>query len=280
MRNLREFVRACTGDTIDSYGEIVREERFFCAVLFHLLLADRSMLRRFLGHCKVENAEQLDLAKARVFVEYAMARDLWNKMGKRKKENEKGNSCKAQFVGKWVPGLKSKLPEDFSSEAIWDFNERIVSARASADYIQSPARWNITKICKLFEGDCKSIKAACKLKWAFNVKPDIVIELGNESVVCVEAKVESGEGKYPTGSEDIKALESVFEKGKRWNQTTIQQFLMEEVLGFKSVYPVFLGMKLLEEHVSVTWHDIFKDVAEGEPTVNAAKKQIENWKKG
>ena len=43
-KSLREYLKDGKGREITGYGQVVREERFFCAVLFHLLTSDRDFL--------------------------------------------------------------------------------------------------------------------------------------------------------------------------------------------------------------------------------------------
>ncbi|NLV42877.1 MAG: hypothetical protein GXY07_00080 [Candidatus Hydrogenedentes bacterium] len=43
-KSLREYLKDGKGREITGYGQVVREERFFCAVLFHLLISDRDFL--------------------------------------------------------------------------------------------------------------------------------------------------------------------------------------------------------------------------------------------
>ena len=47
-------------------------------------------------------------------------------------------------------------------------------------------------------------EAVCKFKWAFNIKPDIVIHTSLESAVCIEAKLESDESTYPKNKKETK----------------------------------------------------------------------------
>jgi hypothetical protein len=58
------------------YADVVREERHFCAVLFHALMRCEDNLKKFLFQCGVKDAFTRDLSDAAVYVEYAYARNL------------------------------------------------------------------------------------------------------------------------------------------------------------------------------------------------------------
>ena len=87
--NLKEFVnqnRREGQEEVSGYANVVREERYFCAVLYHCMLSDRDGMQRFLGLCGLPEP---DWRKVKgVFVEYAMARDLWNCLGEDTTKNQ------------------------------------------------------------------------------------------------------------------------------------------------------------------------------------------------
>lgn len=262
-KSLREFVRDERDKEIASYGQVVREERFFCAVLFHLLISDQGFLEKFLEKCGVVKVE---LSEVRVFIEYAMARDLWNSM----ERQEEVNQNRAQFLKEWVPSLKEYVPRDFNSDSVREFNRRLVSGPPSEKYIQSPARWSEEKIKTLLISDKDKVKVACMLKWAFNIKPDIVIEYGNKRVVCIEAKVESPESKYSCNFKDNEGRKDTITGA----QTEVQKFLMEKILGYETK-SIFLSKNTYNKEggvVSLIWKDVFEPVRDCNPMVKVAKK--------
>lgn len=222
--SLRTFVEKATSRSISGYDAVVREERYFCAVLYHCMLSDRDGMQRFLQLCGVKSTEE---ARRKVFVEYAMARDLWHCL--------ESNEAKRRFLLD-----HANLPKDM--EDISDpktFNERLVAGTPSPGHIQSPARWKLDKV----EGISKEARM---LKWAFNVKPDIVIELDKNEAICIEAKVESSEAVY----------------AGKVPQTCVQHFLMKEVLGYET-HMVFLSPKHEKKSCqelkirSVTWSEAY-----------------------
>lgn len=270
MTSLRELAG------FKSYGDVVREERFFCAVLFHLLLSCERALEAFLKLCRVET-DGLDLGKVRVYVEYAMARDLWHTL----EESAEPNENKKKFIQAYVPLLSEKA----NILEIGTFNERIVAGPVSCKHIQSPGRWDLKEIYKLLKSVepnniCdEEFRMACRLKWAFNVKPDMVIEVDENRVVCIEAKMESGEANY-----SIDALPDDAKGKFTANQTEIQKFLMTDILGFEKdkFHQVFLSKSnkgKQGEPVFLTWAEVFDKVLEAIPgdtaiMVELARKRI------
>jgi hypothetical protein len=252
----RVSLRSCAGQDGKAfrggYGAVVREERFFCAVLFHLLLSKSTseiLLRRILKESKVPDAEHRDLSSVRVFVEYAMARDLWNSLGM----GCDANGVKQQFILDWLSN-QTRLSKHTE---VREFNQMLGANPVSDNYIQSPARWGITTIHDNFR-DPVVVERASQLKWAFNVKPDIVIELDEDSVVCIEAKVESGQDVYSNGL------------GFSQTQCEVQSFLMRELLGFKNVYEVFLAPPPIKNNGkgSPTTHVTWTSIVEGAQSTN------------
>jgi hypothetical protein len=72
---------------------------------------------------------------------------------------------------------------------------------------------------------------ACRLKWAFNVKPDLVIQTSPASAICVEIKVDSKEGSYSMSRADSRF---------GMTQTGMQKYVLETLLGYKTEF-VFLS---------------------------------------
>lgn len=244
--NLREFVK--TNDPnieLGGYSDIVREERYFCAVLFHYMLQNHEGAKSLVNKITQGNGQIKG-----IFIEYAMARDLWKCIGDK-------NEAKRIYISQ---ALSLDLPQ----KSIEEFNRLFVARKPSVTDIQSPARWGITTI---FTNplDTETKVKACKLKWAFNVKPDIVIELDNNGVICIEAKVESDEGCYAGTSEEKKTMikclgEDGAAKFKDCSrQCAVQEFLMKDVLGYEPVYNVFLslGEKDKQGAVNLSWKEAF-----------------------
>jgi hypothetical protein len=66
------------------------------------------------------------------------------------------------------------------------------------------------------------------LKWAFRVKPDLVITDGKNGAVCVEAKLTSGESSYP-----LTAAERAIWGSPTVTQREVQRFMMRVASQFR-----------------------------------------------
>jgi len=118
-----------------------------------------------------------------------------------------------------------------------EFNAFFVGGTgASGEYIQSPANWQLRWLSDSLPRDSDLI-VATKIKWAFRVKPDIVIHTDNQHALCIELKFESGEGFYPSASAEKQILidRGLFGAGHTKlfpiYQKHLQKFLMEDLLG-------------------------------------------------
>ena len=232
----------------EDYVRYCREERNFAAVLYHLLL-DEKRLEAFLDLIGVSAPEG---GVARVYFEYADLRDLWaaSKQGDDvEAQNQRYREAIVFMLGR--PDLA--LPVDCKA-----FNEFFIgqgSKAASATYIQMPSRWSDSQFLKWFDiGGNDFAKRACKLKWAFNAKPDLVLHLVHDRVVCIEAKLESGVGAYrvkadqPAGCFDM-------------TQTELQEFILQDLLGYAADFVIISkGHKDAPKAPwrRYTWHEVFE----------------------
>jgi hypothetical protein len=164
-----------------------------------------------------------------VYFEYAKVRDYWSRLS--------GGQKKFDFVRSTLGRLVdiSKLPA-YKEGKECDFNKKLVERKkVSADEVESPGNWGVKSLSKIFEQNDKDFRAACCFKWTFNIKPDIVIETGRGSVVCIEAKLESQEGHYPSQPEEKeefrRRLNSAGTRSSPYvRQTEVQRFMVEKVL--------------------------------------------------
>ncbi len=100
--------------------------------------------------------------------------------------------------------------------------------RNASSNIESPGHWRPAVFKDSFEkihlgaAECKeAIKAATYLKWLFNIKPDLVIQISEKKAICIECKYESRESIYGD------------KKGVHIHQTELQEILMTKILGFE-----------------------------------------------
>jgi len=245
MENIRQIAKLNP-----RYSEIVREERNYAAVLYHALM-DRDNLRTFLSQIGITDGVTEDFG---VYFEYSMLRDLWNQIDDNAID---ANAVKRDIIRGFLrmDGIADILQKD-----VYEINRFFgVAGNPSRDCIQYPGRWAMAKYDpNIPDTDNEGFLRTCRFKWAFNIKPDLVIHLSKDRAVCIEAKYESGEGSYP-GSEREKAI---FKRRglPGVGQLDIQRYMMTELLGIQTdfVYLVFDGSTPPQNGVlTITWREAF-----------------------
>jgi len=228
----------------DGYEPLCREERNFAAIVHHLLL-QQANLTRFLR--LVGSPEPTERERTAVFFEYAYLRDLW--------DTRASDPILARAaILDWL-----SPPAHYGLErlAILEWNTFFGAAPlASSVAIQNPGRWSISSFSKNITEDDFFLRA-CMFKWAFNAKPDLVIHTGESSAVCIEAKLESGEGRYPASAPD--KAEFTRRGLARVRQTEVQTYLMGKMLGFQTTYVLLVRSPAArsETHRIITWKECF-----------------------
>lgn len=240
MDNIREFLGHHTG-----YHTINREERNLAAILYHVLLQGNNLitfLETISCDCIVE-PEQMG-----IYFEYAYLRDLWF--------NIKENEIKRQIIYKF---LKPNNLADLKRYSTMEFNTYFGAVpKPSEKYIQSPSNWSISKYKETIDDKEEFLKVS-RFKWAFNAKPDIVIHSSHDTAICIECKVESGEGKYP---QDHDEAEEFRRRGlDRVTQTSIQEYIMK-LLGIstKHIYLVQKEGATSNTHTTLCWKQAFSNL--------------------
>ena len=230
----------------EGYYKINREERNLAAIFYHaLLLGDN--LRIFLD--KIGYQFAVVDKEMGIYFEYAYIRDLWYNI-------KQGNDFKRKLI---LDLLQLKNRKELETKTILEFNQYFGDVpRASATDIQSPGNWSIPYYNENILDNDDFLKV-CEFKWCFNAKPDIVIHTSNDTAVCIEAKLESKEGKYPASDKE-KAIFNT--RGlNHVGQLSIQKKIMEELLGIQTEY-IFLVQKKSETvtHKAWTWKEVFEDL--------------------
>jgi hypothetical protein len=140
------------------------------------------------------------------------------------------------------------------------FNRAFVAGRQSIDQLQSPGRWSASQLAKLHAEDPKLARSACRLKWAFNAKADLVIHTGPKTAVCVEIKLDSKTCVYKMSS-DAKTL--------KMSQLGLQQFVLESLLGFTTRFALIGPTKvpaarpddpMRSKVEALSWRRVFESV--------------------
>jgi hypothetical protein len=234
------------------YWDMCREERNFVALLYSALL-QKGNLSRFLDNLHqrgIAGGEWItDVETIEVYVEFSLLRDLWDRT--------RPDPATALNTIYGLLGTPPFTPEQNTLE----FNSGLVGGPPSSTWIQNPGRWSIAKIDQLIPaGHDRDFLRACKFKWSFNVKPDMVMQQheGNRAIV-VEAKFASPLGRYPSSAQE----KAIFAQRHlpRVTQLDIQRFLFEEVLGVTYV-PLMIKEKRGKVPSDptcseITWTDAF-----------------------
>jgi len=190
--NIRSYI-----EKSGRYFEYNREERNLAAIFYHALLLEGN-LEIFLQ--KLGHPFPVLKSELAIYYEYAYLRDLWFKIGD---DNE---TKRALILDTLNPNNKDTL----HNLSIFEFNHYFGAApQPSSKFIQSPGNWSISSFDANIKSNDEFIKAS-KFKWCFNAKPDIVIHTSNNSAICIEAKLESEEGKYPSSKADRTSFSPAF----------------------------------------------------------------------
>jgi len=244
------------------FYEFVREERLFCATLAHLLMERGPNLATFLElvNTRLPADSRLPtgrLEEAQVYVEFTFLRDYWNRLGR---DNEAKRRLILRLLSR-VDRLGRYQDESFP-HTISEFNEFFMGepGRRIQHDIGYPGQWSVTTIFERFRKEPEEFRGFCRFKWAFNIKPDMVVLVPGSTPLCVEAKLESKEGWYPTRRRECEIFDELFglEQG-RVRQIELQQFMFRVLLG-EPCHSMLIGQIVGagSEVPFLTWEEVFR----------------------
>jgi hypothetical protein len=249
--NLRQLV-----GIDEPYFQLDREERHLAAILFCILNykdnAERALHSGDLNW-------NINPAEFGIYLEYSYPRDLWNKMGVKAESNNRKRDVIIELLGSH--GFDTSRITSLKQEK--DFNAFFIDdIRASDRYIESPANWRLTQLARSLpaKSDDNDLLTACKIKWAFKAKPDIVIHGDREHALCIELKLESDESSYPSEPDEKKLLRDrgLFAPKKvlplPMSQTDLQKFLMTDLLGLDCRF-LFITRHKTSSAECLSWFD-------------------------
>ena len=249
IRALLEFNR--------NYSHINREERNLAAILYYALFHNDNT-QRFLT--LIGDHDECDSGGFGMYFEYSFLRDLWRNIDK-ECDRDRSNELKRQAI---LELLKPANADELRAKSTLEFNKYFGCVpRSSATFIQSPSKWSImgnprAGVDGLRETirDDNLFEKACRFKWAFNIKPDIVIHKSRDSAVCIEAKLESGEGGYPSRPSE----KQVFAKLRKITQTELQRYMMKELLGVRTKFILLVKKPTRgsDSDETLTWREVFR----------------------
>lgn len=263
MSNIREFM-----GFKESYYMINREERNLAAILYHLLLS-KDNLQKFLGLTGSPNVSA-KLDEIEIYFEYAYLRDLWHIIDNKDINLEDSNAKKRSLIYSFLKPSNINTLKDMSNDEFNRYFGAVPQGKTSI-IIQSPSNWSIYRYCQNIIDNHEFLKVT-KFKWAFNIKPDIVIHTSLNEAICIECKLESNEGYYPSGNTEAKIFKSR-DIGKV-PQTKIQEYLMNDLLGINThfIYLVQKGVSTTQSYDTLIWKDVLSKMC-----LDDCPKFIVNW---
>lgn len=252
---------------LENFYQFVREERLFCAVLAHLLLQRGPNLDRFLQlvNAKLPIQDRISAIQpdeAQIYLEFSYLRDFWDTLG----ADNDANDAKRKFIftllGR-IPDLEYLRSQDFPA-SIPEFNGSFMGPRGFhvLNDIVYPGRWSVAELAMRFGDNRAVFRAFCCFKWAFNIKPDMVLLFPDSPHICVEAKLESREGSYPSSNKEQLIFNDIFGPGQgRVGQLELQRFMFQYHLA-APCRSVVIGRAPLQQpeepsHVFLSWDEVF-----------------------
>lgn len=246
-----------------TYAMVNREERFFCMLLAHCLLANDGARQ---GFSKVveENQEIPSLFSASpdlaVYVEVAALRDFWRQLGNPNSKDADLEAKRLRFLHKaldWantldLAGAKGCEPipgdllEKSAGSPFWTEGGKSTHVAK----LWSPARWSLKRLEESpLSKSCA--KRLMRLRWAFNAKPDILV-LEGRSGLLIEAKVESGGGSNRDGYDQVQTQRDILSLWKHLELPGLDGTIHLVTLG--------KGRPLNKEAPHLTWLSVLEGI--------------------
>ena len=241
------------------FYQFVREERFFCSILAHLLMQKGPNLKLFLDLVAERmgerpTVEDVNVEDAEIYLEFSYLRDHWHNLGR---DNDAKRTLIMTMLSR-VPKLQQRNLAEIP-EAPAEFNAFFIGPRGLRirRNISSPSNWNVLTLSDRFGRQPKQFREICKFEWSFNIKPDIVVLVPGSSPLCIEAKLESKEGSYPTDKRERQKFDELFGvRQGRVRQIELQQFMFSVLLD-SPCDSLFLARNP-GPGVHMTWQDVFQ----------------------
>lgn len=179
------------------YMSVNREERFFCALLLHALLASASLRDKFSKFVDSQWGIFLNPDDLQVFVEPAVLRDYWHDLGCPQKYSKETHERRLAILNI----LFRKFDVDGSLLEKLD----VFWTSGSGSKLCYPGHWNKKKLNEL------GLERLAKVCWAFNAKPDMLFISPDNGVLVMEAKIESAEGRNGYGYNQIETQKLIID---------------------------------------------------------------------
>lgn len=246
----------------EPYWQFNREERNYTALLYHALLSGQNLWRfvhSLRGQDIIPGSWGVEPENISMYVEYALPRDLWARqttLG----DKDTVNTQRRQAI---LDLLEPANQDQLASTSIKAWNTHFGANPASDQWIQFPGRWQVTKFDATIANDEEFLRT-CKFKWAFNIKPDLVIHLDADRAIVIEAKYDSAESAYPPSGATRHLITR--RGGRPIGQTDVQEYLFKELLDIEAVHLHISRSKATHMSGSnghaMTWQEAFAPIGD------------------
>ena len=225
------------------YFEVNREERHFGNLLISTIIYDEKFRCYFFNliNSKINKPEYLK-GSFDIYSETAILRDYWYDLGDYRK---------------WSPELLNKRKEIICL-CMQNFNiDPIIIEKYPIFWTNNqlwfPGKWtekhnkNLQKLNSIQKENLIPNNYLCRIGWAFNAKPDLLI-ISNNNCIIIELKLESGIGKNDDGYDQIQTQQDIIELTK----ITVPFF------NNKSFEKILLTKE--NDKVNLSWSEILYDL--------------------
>jgi len=142
-----------------------------------------------------------------------------------------------------------------TSTAAWNEHFGRAGKTLSTKHMQSRGWWALTRYDPHIADDDEFVKTT-RFKWSWKIKPDLVVHTTLDHALVIEAKLESGEGRYPANTADRAVF--IHRQLDPVPQTALQQHMLK-VLGVttKSVCVVNKANIAPTGFQQLLWYEVF-----------------------
>lgn len=192
-----------------SFLQTTREERFFCAVLLHVLLTPS---RSQAGVLSIMNAAAggppLSAADLEAFVEVAALRDAWRALGDPNKYTPMLHAARLEVLHGLLRAACGFTGDKREFDALIQQHDFFWSTPKKVK-LHSPGRWPLEGLQSA--ANVAPYALLRSLKWAFNAKPDFLL-LSSGHGLLVEAKAASPFGANHKTGYDQESVQDLIAK--------------------------------------------------------------------
>jgi hypothetical protein len=238
----------------EPYYKFNREERHLAAILFYLLQTEENV-HELLNFAHCGDWPPIVPEQFGIYFEYSYLRDQWDRLGRDTTKNGEKRLKITQMLNDASPSrqFKTELPIDNHA-----FNQFFIvrGSGASKNYIQSPANWRLPTLKDNLSNQPSDLIAACKVKWSFKCKPDLVVHTDLKHALCIELKLLSPVASYPCVCDPPIFFGPGKENQNKITQTELQKFMMTTLLGLEDCRFLVVSLKASKPPEQLSWKEL------------------------